>query len=207
MVAVITGDIINSRTRTNQDAWMKPLKRIFSKYGKMPATWEIFRGDSFQLEISDPSQALLTALEIKATIKSQEGLDIRMSIGIGEKNYTAKRITESNGEAFIASGEAFNQLPQQKRTLVIVTPWAAFNEAIDVMLKLAAIPMDKWTPLMAEIVKASIENPNSIQSDIASKLKRKSQSDISTGRRRAAYEEIMAMENYFSSYIHKMTLT
>src|SRR5690606_18961725 len=128
MIAILTGDIVNSRENQNQATWLTPLKKHLANYGKMPAKWEIYRGDSFQIEIDDPKNALLSAIKIKALIKRHDKLDVRIAIGIGQKTFNAPRITESNGEAFIFSGETFNKLDKQKRTLALKTPWEDFNE-------------------------------------------------------------------------------
>ena len=123
MIAIITADIINSRTVVNQEIWIAPLKELLAKYGSTPQKWEIYRGDYFQIEIDEPQEALLLALKIKALIKSipvdKEGkkansIDVRMAIGLGTKEYTADRISESNGTAFINSGEKFEKLKKEK---------------------------------------------------------------------------------------------
>ena len=203
MTAILTGDIVNSRENINQATWLAPLKKLLNSFGKGPEQWEIYRGDSFQLEIKDPEKALLSALKIKALIKGHDRLDVRIAIGIGQKTYKASRITESNGEAFIFSGETFNKLGKQKRTIALKTPWADFDETMDIMLRLASIQMDKWTALTADIVKTSLDHPEMTQLQIAKILKKKSQSDISEGRRRAAFDEITTMEAYFRTRVTK----
>ena len=65
MVAVITGDIINSR-EGDVKHWITNLKRILALYGTESMDWEIFRGDSFQLKLS-PELALKAAFHIKAS--------------------------------------------------------------------------------------------------------------------------------------------
>lgn len=94
MKAVITGDIINSR-KVASALWMEDLKGILNAYGNEPKDWEIYRGDSFQLVV-DPRDALEIALLIKATIKQHKSLDVRMAIGIGNVDYSADKVTESN---------------------------------------------------------------------------------------------------------------
>tara|TARA_B110000305_G_C19373082_1_gene605540 strand:- start:790 stop:930 length:141 start_codon:yes stop_codon:yes gene_type:complete len=46
MIAVITGDIINSR-KGEVERWIGPLKETLNRYGVEPKNWEIYRGDSF----------------------------------------------------------------------------------------------------------------------------------------------------------------
>lgn len=101
MISIITGDIIGSR-KAKSTQWIDGLKILFNSFGKSPNTWEIYRGDEFQIEISNPELVFLTALKIKSYLKSI-GLDARMSVGIGTKDYTAKKISESNGSAFVFS--------------------------------------------------------------------------------------------------------
>ena len=108
MKAVITGDIINSR-KVASSLWIQDLKAILNRYGNEPKDWEIYRGDSFQLVV-DAVVALEIAFVIKATIKQHKALDVRMAIGVGSIDYIADKITESNGTAFVNSGECFGRL-------------------------------------------------------------------------------------------------
>ncbi|MEO5650569.1 MAG: hypothetical protein ABIR03_11690 [Ginsengibacter sp.] len=81
MICIITGDVINSK-RNSPKAWLSPLKKELNKVGKSPKFWEIYRGDSFQVMISNPNDALMTAIKIKATLKCIQGINVRMSIGM-----------------------------------------------------------------------------------------------------------------------------
>ena len=88
LVGVITGDIINSRNARPRK-WLPVLKRALARQGRSPAAWEIYRGDSFQVEVKDPSDALLAAIWVKANLKRVKGLDARLAVGIGVKEFTA----------------------------------------------------------------------------------------------------------------------
>ncbi len=65
-------------------------------------------------------------------------IDVRMAIGIGEKTYSGKRVSESNGPAFIYSGEKFETLKKQNINLAIQSPWKDFDKEINLYLKLAS---------------------------------------------------------------------
>ena len=112
MNAILTADIINSR-KLSSKKWMADLKAFLNTFGKSPNDWEIYRGDEFQLEIRNPEDALLVAYQLKAFFKCIN-LDIRISIGFGERTYKARKITESNGSAFIRSGETFDTLKKKE---------------------------------------------------------------------------------------------
>ena len=87
MTSVITGDIIKSRSINNQGLWLKELKFALGMLSSDQSYYEIYRGDSFQLEFKDFYKSFEAAVYIKACIKSIKGLDVRMSIGIGEKSH------------------------------------------------------------------------------------------------------------------------
>lgn len=174
------------------------------QYGKPPRSWDIFRGDSFQVEIKKPQDALLAAIKIKACIKGIEVPDVRMAIGIGEKKFNAARITESNGSAFVHSGEKFESLKKAGVSLAVQTPWPDFDEEMNLMLSLALIAMDKWTVLSAQFVFVSIANKELSQKALGKKMGI-AQSSVSERQSRAYLGEIMNMEAFYrNSIIHKL---
>ena len=83
MVAVIIGDIINSRIDIT-GKWRIELKQTLNQFGSEPVSQEIFRRDSFQLEL-EPMKALKASIQIKSAIKQIKGIDVSMGIGVGEK--------------------------------------------------------------------------------------------------------------------------
>ncbi|MFC3197882.1 hypothetical protein ACFOET_09680 [Parapedobacter deserti] len=200
MIAVITGDVVNSRKIADPEIWLSKLKTALNRLGKAPKVWEIIRGDSFQLEIGTANEALREALYIKATIKTIPGLDARMAIGIGAKTYEATKISEANGEAFVYSGRLFDQL--KKNTLAVKSPWQDVDRAVNICLELASLTMDRWTPNSAEMIVLSLEHPEKTQSELASMIQI-SQGRVSERQQRAGYEEIMKMEAYFSDLVQQ----
>jgi hypothetical protein len=200
MTSIITGDIMNSRKLVNQKTWLLPLKKTMNAYGKSPKTWEIFRGDSFQLEIKKPEESFLAAIKIKATIRSIKDLDVRLAIGIGAKSYSADRISESNGEAFIYSGEKFEELKKIKQRLAIRSPWEELDKELNLMISLASIVMNKWSASSAELIALSLEYHSLSQKDLGKKIKR-TQSSVSERQTRAHYGEIVELEKFFRNKI------
>lgn len=195
MVCVITGDIINSK-RNNPKAWLKPLKKELDTIGKSPKVWEIYRGDSFQVIVANPKNALLTAIKIKATLKCIQGINVRMSIGMGNRTHNAPKVTESNGSAFVHSGEKFETLKKEKQNLAIKSDWPTFDEEMNLYLKLSLIAMDNWTVNAAEIVKTAMENPGKLQEELGQIVGIK-QNAISNRLKRAYYGEIMEVNEMY----------
>ncbi|MFW5762292.1 MAG: sigma factor-like helix-turn-helix DNA-binding protein [Cyclobacteriaceae bacterium] len=198
MTSVITGDIIGSRKVDDPEAWMSPLKTLFKTQGPEPAVWQFFRGDSFQLEVKNVEDVLMIALKIKAAVKCIKNLNIKIAIGIGSKNYDAPAITESNGEAFIYSGELFDRM--KKKNLAIKTPWIEFDKQMNLYFDLAMLTMDRWTQNSAEIVKLSLNLPNLTQRELGEKLGI-TQGRVSDRQKRAGFEEMLKMEKRFRELV------
>jgi hypothetical protein len=210
MIAVITGDIVASRKLVNQEKWLLPLKNLLNSWGTYPKDWKLDRGDYFQVEIADPREALKKAFEIKALIKKVEPLnqhktistiDVRLSIGIGEKTYTGESISESNGQAFINTGEKFDLLKKENIKIGLRTPWKELDEDINLYLKLAGIFMDKWSVSSAELVEIVFRSPNITQVEIGEQIGIK-QNSVSGRWNRAHVDELLAVERMFQRKIN-----
>lgn len=202
ITSVITGDVIKSRSQVNPDIWIKTLKKTLSNISSEEKYWNIYRGDSFQIEIRNWYQSFIYAVYIKACIKSIHGLDVRLAIGIGNKTYDGENVTESNGEAFIFSGETIESLKKEKQNLRIKTNHFELDQELNLYFKLALVFMDNWTKNSAEIVKLSIENPNALQSDLG-KMIGINQNAISTRQKRAHLEEIEELDLMYREKISK----
>lgn len=202
MTSVITGDIIGSRQQTSKH-WVEDLKKILSPFGETPREWEVYRGDEFQVEIKNPEEALWSAILIKAHLRALK-LDARMSIGFGDKTHEAEKISESNGLAFIHSGELFEILKKQKLTLAMRTGDAAFDEKINLMIQLALTFMDNWLAQQAEFIAVAIENPTLSQEELGQKLGI-NQAAVSRRQKRAQFDLVLQLDRYFRIQIKQLT--
>lgn len=203
MIGIITGDIVNSR-KLSSKIWIDGFKQLLNNFGKNPTEWEIYRGDEFQLEVKNPEDILMIALQIKSYFKTLK-LDVRMSIGFGEMTYKAKKISESNGTAFSRSGEVFETLKKQKINLAINSGNEAFDSEINLMLRLSLTFMDNWLVQSAEFVLTAIENPLLSQEEIGVKLGI-NQAAVSRRRKRAQFDLVMELEQYFRNKIKKISV-
>ncbi|WP_196892763.1 SatD family protein [Aureivirga marina] len=200
MVSVITGDIINSRNHS-PEKWLYILKETLSKYGREYTNWEIFRGDSFQLRINNPKEVLKVAFHLKAAMKQVKGMDVRMGIGIGDESFHEEKVSQSNGSAFIFSGEAFECL--KKRTLLLKSDEEFFDKEMNLYLELGLLRMDHWTVIEATLVKSVIEYPNYNQIQLASLLN-KTQSTISETLKRSCFDEVSKIEKMFKEKLDRI---
>lgn len=195
MISVITGDIIKSRT-VSPKTWLPILKSALTYLETDKELWEIYRGDSFQLELSDIKTVFLSCIYLKACIKTQQGLDVRLAIGIGEKTYEGQDVTESNGEAFQYSGDIMESLKKEKINLKLKSDQPEFDKQFNLMFKLSSIAMDNWTVNSAEIVKLAIERPNDSQEELGRSINI-NQTAVSRRQQRAYLDSILELDTYF----------
>lgn len=202
MIAVLTGDIINSRGQ-EKTIWLNSLKSVLATKGNTPKDWEIYRGDEFQLQLSNAEDALLTAFQIKSRIKSYENIDVRIAIGLGDKTLNTRKITESNGSAFVNSGRKFDELKKEKLSLSIVSGNEFFDKEMDLLLRWALVNIDGWTAVSAEIVYLFLNNPALSQTDVAQRLNIQ-QSAVSQRLKRANFDLLIQLIDFYKEKIRSL---
>lgn len=199
MEVVITGDIVNSRS-VRSEKWLITLKAVLADFGRETRDWEVYRGDSFQLVVA-AERALDAVFHIKSAIKETAPLDVRMALGLGSVTYRSPRVLESNGSAFVYSGECFDQL--KKHNLRIKSDFPELDDTLNLMFSLVDFIMGNWKPVTTEIVRHKLKYPDLTQRKLAQMMGRKSQASISEGLKRGGYEEIRSLIEYFKIQITK----
>ncbi len=198
MIAIITGDIINSENYEVSE-WLGILKKYLSNFGESPTDWDVYRGDEFQLKI--PHEDVLgAAIHIKALLKTIKGLDVRMGIGLGTETFTGAGVSESNGPAYHRSGRTFESLKEDKLNLTIATGSGFYDDTLNLMLKLALDFMDDWSPVSAEIVVMAFEHPKASQVDLAKRLGIQ-QSAVSQRQKRARLDLVFELLDYYDKIL------
>ncbi|WP_102408613.1 hypothetical protein [Parabacteroides bouchesdurhonensis] len=170
---VITGDVINS-TAIRVD-WKKQLIDSIQDVADeltilTPLEIEFFRGDSFQLVVDKPEEALKVAILLRAGLKrktppeSKNIWDARIALGVGEISYTSDKVVISDGEAFHFSGWGLDEIGKQK--LTIRTRWENVNEELKVSTAFADDIISDWTNSQAQVIYPTLLYQTS-QKDIA----------------------------------------
>ncbi|EPR69093.1 SatD family protein [Cyclobacterium qasimii] len=201
MIGIITGDLINSR-KVPASQWMQELKQELKEWGNEGKDWEIYRGDSFQLRINNPGELLYAAILLKATIKSIDPLDIRMGLGIGEENFTADRLLENNGSAYVYSGEVFEDLEKRHQRMMLKSDFNELDQEINLMLQLALTIMDNWSVNSSKMVCLAFKFPTKNQTELGD-MEGISQNSVSARLSRANFEVIKTLVDYFPNRVAK----
>ncbi|MBP6378618.1 MAG: winged helix-turn-helix transcriptional regulator [Kaistella sp.] len=201
MIAIITGDIINSQ-KTDSELWLPKLKELLGRWSATPETWEVYRGDEFQLKCS-VDEVFNKSLAIKSLIKTFENLDVRLAIGIGNEVFLSEKITESNGSAYVNSGRLLNDIKTDGRTLAIQTETDKVNRDLNILFKWTSIDFDNWTVATAEIIHRLLINPELTQEELAKELNI-TQSSVSQRIKRSNFDLILETDLYFRKKITEL---
>jgi hypothetical protein len=194
MIAIITGDVVNSK-KVNPTVWMEELKFILSEFGENSQDWEIYRGDEFQLEITNYKEALPAAFLIKSYLKSKN-ISVRLAIGIGDKSFESNKILERNGSAYSFSGMLLERIKKEKVTLAVQSKNKEKDETINLMLQLTNSLMDNWLSSSAELVYLQLINQEKSQKELGQILQI-SQAAISKRTKRSHFELVKKVNFYY----------
>ncbi|MDY0387607.1 MAG: SatD family protein [Methanolobus sp.] len=216
LYAVITGDLVKSSqlehgAREKMIAYLREsLMFIEDKLELQDAVFlpiDIFRGDSFQIVLSQPDRALLASiiLSLRLSLFNKDAKDFaaRISIGIGTIEYIPKSgdIGEADGAAFRLSGKALDTMKEKDQNLLITSSNPALNLMFETQCAFFDLIAIRWTNIQKEILLETLSG--STQEEIASKHG-KSQSTISQSLKASGFD---AVKKSLSNYEHLFEYT
>jgi hypothetical protein len=189
--AVITADIANFTQLTPGNQ-----KRLISQISSLAKSHKIefYRGDSFQIYLKHPQEALKLILKLRTATKavahhsSKPVADIRAGIGIGEVDTPVRTLRTATGEAFVLSGRGFDSTVNSKQRLIIQSKIPSFNETLKVIALFVDYLVDRMTTKQAEVIFELLNNLT--QQEVARKLY-KSQPTINQHIQSAGWTEIV----------------
>ena len=172
--AVLTGDILHSMKfslemrsaiRTELDSIIHQLKQFSIYQGVLPHDLIQFRGDGWQLLVTDPALSLRACLSIRALLQNRfpkEKVDTRICIGLGTIPTTNEKFAKNDGEAFILSGRGLDAIPKRggSNLMVKISPAIAQSVAkelaINPMLNAIDYIVERWTTKQAEVINSML---------------------------------------------------
>ena len=180
--AVLTGDIVKSREISPRAQLIRTLKEALETARETHhAEYDIYRGDSFQMVLPSAPAAALVAIIIRSKLLSKSAKksspwDARIAVGVGGITYRGEKITESDGPAFLLSGEGMDELDKTNRKLIIKAPWEQAHRSLSLVTRFADDIISSWSRYSAETAFYSLVYDES-QNALAKRLER-SQSTI-----------------------------
>lgn len=177
--AVLTGDIIRSTSLSQSDLEMVRSGLLEAvdevrdwKPGLVKGKAEFFRGDAWQLLLTNPGSALRVGLFLRASLRAQGKADSRISIGIGKvRTISDKRVSLSTGEAFILSGHGLDRMTQYFNLEIEVSKLAGTMHVwLPIVAHLCDSLVAQWTERQAEIICLAAQPNEPTHGDIARKL-------------------------------------
>ena len=186
--AVLTGDIIKSSDLTKEtfESVKECLKKASIQLNQfnvianmapklLKGSIEFYRGDSWQLLLTEPKYALRACLFLRAYLKANKGIDTRISVGIGTiSDLNLRNISQSIGEAFELSGMALDKLKTRKCMTVALPYYQKYNQDniydwLVSIYELSDTIVQQWTRKQAEALIWALQNYK--QEEIAGKIK------------------------------------
>ncbi len=178
---VITGDVVESSgiQMKYRDFLLKSIQKITDDLSVIESLRiEFFRGDSFQMVIDTPENAMKIAVLLRAGLKAHtpreynKPWDARLSLGVGSISYYADHIVLSDGEAFQYSGRGLDEIG--KRRLIVKTRWREVNDELQVSTAFADEVISSWSVSQSQAVYQALLY-NTPQKEIAHKFQRSAQ--------------------------------
>ncbi len=170
LFAALTGDAIKSSKLDSADRSRlhdvilqagEELKEAFP--GLVVDGINVYRGDSVQFLLSDPTKSLRAALFFRAALKAATGslkADMRFAIGIGTIDFMPEASTGgADGEAYRLSGPALDRMGS-KQTLGLALPsnriFLPNPEALEMIVVLVGTLAERWSDKQSLAVKGAL---------------------------------------------------
>jgi len=178
--AVLTGDVVKSsrlppgQLEAVRSSMLGAADAIRGwKRGLVKGRLEFFRGDAWQMLLTDPAMAMRAGIFLRASLLAGGEADSRIAIGLGTvERISSSRVSLSTGEAFALSGHGLDKMTQYSRMTVEVTKAAGpLSDWLSASSHLCDALIGQWTRRQAEIVCAAVDPRERDQEEIARTLR------------------------------------
>lgn len=184
LYAVLTGDLVGS-TKLSPDHIRRVREEIEAgahaiagwQPGLLAGGPEFFRGDSWQLALSDPRLFLRASVYLRARLLSLETrADTRIAIGLGPISRLEPEVSHSIGSAFTLSGRTLDRMKGRRAFGADVTASSDGSVLwLTPLLSLCSALVSRWKPEQARIAAVALEPLDLTQEEIGERLDRSQQ--------------------------------
>jgi hypothetical protein len=167
LYTVITGDIVGFSKLPMEKRQMlshimkegsEALRKAFK--GSVPLEADVFRGDSWQLLISDAALSLRGGLFFRAYLRAAMGagkFDTRMAIAVGTVDFVPDdRVSRGDGQAYRHSGNALEQMTRGSN-MCFRFPRQEIEEPLDVLVHLVDALAMNWSEKQALAITGALQ--------------------------------------------------
>lgn len=160
-IAVLTGDLIDSRLDENGTSPLTALEQVLDTLAEhYGACYQRFRGDGFQLVLPQAEDGIEAAVLLRAGLMRHghggRRHDCRLAVAIGLDDWQpGQALHSAMGKVFVASGLALDALdgrthqPQQLRLVITDAPE---DDALNVLIHYLDDQLGDWSAQAAEAV-------------------------------------------------------
>lgn len=177
--AVLTGDLVRSQAidaarleivRQSLAEAAEALNR--ARPGLVVGPPQFFRGDAWQLVLSEPGAFLRAAVYLRARLLTLETpVDTRVAVGLGAvERLEPQAVSQSVGEAFTLSGHTLDRMRRRLEIRAGLPPSAAVPW-LPAVLALTSTLVARWKPKQAEAVRHALEADAATQGEIARQVR------------------------------------
>lgn len=169
--AVITGDVVKSSKLPDSVRRQLPglLRKAYRELqGMAPTVFPekslaypvaVYRGDAFQMIITDASFAIHAAVAYRALVLAttvKPKIEVRMAIGMGAVDFVpGENVHEGDGEAFRLSGRAMDDM-KRSNMLAVGCADGTQQRALQVVTSLLDAVTSGWTASQARAVAGAL---------------------------------------------------
>lgn len=165
MIAVLTGDIVNS-TKMSNDVFaevISTLKDLLKKaHQKYNATGEIYRGDEFQIQFPDPTNAIEFTLLIKLALHlskfSTKPIQCTLSLAYGCHDILDEKPNTSSGPVFIDSGRGLEKTQRGDISISFAKTDKSNDKEMILLTQFLNHLLNRLTKTQAELLNQYIES-------------------------------------------------
>ena len=164
--AVISGDIIGSSKLSPSERAELPniMKQASNELRaflpqSVPLSVDIYAGDSWQLLVSEPGDALRVAVYYRGSIiaAKEKEIDTRLVLALGKVDFVpGERVSEGDGEAFRLSGRALKETVGRQQ-MRFVAGQSLDSDLWDTTFALMDVVVRRWSAKQAQAILGALQ--------------------------------------------------
>ncbi|BFT30118.1 hypothetical protein D210916BOD24_12940 [Alteromonas sp. D210916BOD_24] len=200
--AVMTGDIAQSQSLSNTafSAVVATLKKQLQNNANLyNGSYDIYRGDAFQLVTSQPNNAMNIAVGLRLALKAHSpSTDVRISVALGEAVFRTEEVRTGSGTAFVMSGRGLDSIKPQH--IAFQSDNLILNQQTQLLTRFLDVHLTGLTQIQSETLLAYLLSEDKSHDSVADRLG-KSRSNVSRILNASQYKLVVEYLSYMEEAI------